>query len=447
MTDHPKPHVNPWHMAESRDEGVMWLAWMIRLRWIAILAQVSTLSFTFTVLDEPELVIPGLLAVTLVLVAANLASLRMLRTQDHISQTTLLLELSLDVGVLTAVFAVTGGTDNPFVMLYVVHVAMASVMLRNAYAIGLTVAAVVINLILHVAKLPLHPDQHIIPGETLMRFGQSVAFTVTAASVGTFVMGMSATLRRQKQRLLEHRERSARTDRLRAVGTLAAGAAHELNTPLSTLSLRVRRIARRYDDPETARDLEVIRTQLDRCKQIVDQLLVGAGDPSADGIRRVDLGDLVVNTVKMWSKSTEHGALVHAEAKVTIEIPPVAFAQALINLLENAREAQEEAGTSAALDVYVRREGAEGREGVVLIHDRGVGLPEQPDRIGEPFFTTKPTGTGLGVFVARSVAEGAGGGLRYERVSETTITRWWFPECAAQDRRGRGPDGSEAPEA
>jgi signal transduction histidine kinase len=62
----------------------------------------------------------------------------------------------------------------------------------------------------------------------------------------------------------------------------------------------------------------------------------------------------------------------------------------------------------------------------VRVFDKGPGM-EEIERVGEPFYTTKPTGTGLGVFVARSLADGAGGGLRYERDNDTTITRWWFP--------------------
>lgn len=426
MSDSPKPQVNPWQLAESRDEGALWLGWLIRLRWIAIIAQLVTLSFTFVLLDPVRVITPILIGLVGVLCVANVMSLHILRTRDHVPQGFLLSELLLDLAVLTASFYCSGGVTNPFIMLYVVHVAMASVMLRNRYAIFITVLVVVANLALHVSYLPIHPEKGILPPEVLLSFGQATAFTVTAASVGTFVMGMAATLRRQKHRLMEHRERSARTDRLRAVGTLAAGAAHELNTPLSTLSLRVRRIARRYEDPETLRDLEVIRTQLDRCKAIVNQLLVGAGDPSADGIRKVELQDLVATTVKMWSKSTDIGATVQmTERPIYVELPPVAFSQAFINLLENAREAQEEAGNTEPLQVEVARDGGSGQ---VTVIDHGAGLPEQPDRVGEPFFTTKPTGTGLGVFVARSVAEGAGGGLRYERQPGVTLTRWWFPE-------------------
>lgn len=420
------PRINPWHLADTRDEGAMWLAWLVRLRWVAVIAQLLTLSLTFVVLDRPTVVLPVLLSLAGLLVAVNFASLRVLRTKDHISQETLLAELLLDIVVLTAFFFCAGGASNPFVILYIIHVAMASVMIRNAYAIVVMTAVTVANLLLHAFHLPLHLEEHLIEQSALLSFGQTTAFTVTAVSVGWFIMGMSTTLRRQKHRLMEARERTARTDRLRAVGTLAAGAAHELNTPLSTLILRLRRITRRHEDADTVKDLEVMRSQLDRCKQIVDRLLVGAGDPSADGLQIVPLDELVRATVKMWDKGTTVDAVVEVVGEpVIVELPPVAFSQAFINLLENAREAQAEVNNFEPLLVRVVREG---RVGVVLVHDHGRGLPEQADRVGEPFYTTKPTGTGLGVFVARSVAEGAGGGLRYDRASNVTITRWWFPE-------------------
>ena len=110
-----------------------------------------------------------------------------------------------------------------------------------------------------------------------------------------------------------------------------------------------------------------------------------------------------------------------------VELPVVAFQQAFINLLENAREAQETVGSFAPLQVRVLRSGT---DGVVELADEGCGLPPDSDQVGEPFFTTKASGTGLGVFVARAVADGAGGGLQYlPRIPAGTLARWWFPEA------------------
>ncbi|MFM2161921.1 MAG: two-component sensor histidine kinase [Pseudomonadota bacterium] len=402
----------------------MWLAWVIRLRWVAIGTQALTLSLTFAVIDSPLHVIPLLALAVVALLVVNAMTLRRLRSGEPVGREQLLLQLLLDIGELTLFFLCSGGATNPFVMLYLVHVAMAAVMLDGPAA-GVVVAVVAIaNLALHVGGLPLHLERHVLAADTLLRFGQVTAFTVTAVSIGAFVIGMSATLRRNKQRLMEARERSHRNDRLRAIGTLAAGAAHELNTPLSTVGLRLRRIERRHHDAETRRDLDVASAQVARCAAIVDNLLVGAGDPTARGMEQVDLNALVGQTVRMWEKSSAVPATFTPHAHpVTLDLPPIAFMQALINLLENAREAQTETHDTTAIDVRIERDG---ERGIVRVVDHGPGMADHADRVGDPFFTTKATGTGLGVFVARAVAEGAGGGLRYDRDQDATHAVWWF---------------------
>ena len=402
----------------------MWLAWIIRLRWVAIGTQALTLSLTFAVIDTPSQVIPLLALAVVVLLVVNALSLRRLWSPEPVRREQLLMQLLLDVGELTLFFLCAGGATNPFVMLYLVHVAMAAVML-DGQAAGVVVAVVAIaNLALHLGGLPLHLDRHVLAAETLLRFGQVTAFTVTAVSIGAFVIGMSATLRRNKQRLMEARERSHRNDRLRAIGTLAAGAAHELNTPLSTVGLRLRRIARRHQDGDTVRDLDVATTQVARCAAIVDNLLVGAGDPTARGMEQVDLNVLVGQTVRMWEKSSTVPAVFTPFSRpVALDLPPIAFMQALINLLENAREAQGEVADATPIDVRIDRAGD---HGIIRVVDHGPGMADHADRVGDPFFTTKATGTGLGVFVARAVAEGAGGGLRYDRHQDATHAVWWF---------------------
>jgi two-component system sensor histidine kinase RegB len=412
----------------GEDEGALWLRWLVRLRWVAIAAQFVTLSFSFSVLASPLLVVP-LGAVIGALALANLRALQLLASRERISEENLLAQLALDVLALTSFFSVAGGPENPFTILYVIHVAMAAIMLPVRYALGLTGIVVGCYALLHVWHLPLHLEHHSLEVTTLVIIGRFTSFAIASISVAAFVVGLATSLRRRSRQLLEARDRTARTDRLRSVGTLAAGAAHELNTPLSTIGLRVRRVARRHGDEETTRDLDVVLQQLDRCKSVVEQLLVGAGDPSASGIERKTMGALVREAVQLWEKGTPLAVkLTDRSEGFEVELPRVAFTQALINLLENAREAQEEAGRDEPIEVRLERGGD---RVVVCIRDHGVGLPDAgSDRVGDPFFTTKPTGTGLGVFVARSVAEGAGGGLSYAAgTGGGTEARWWFPEA------------------
>ena len=424
------------------DEQRVWLRWLTRLRWVALGAQVITLGFAWPILDNLNLVL--VLGVMMVLLlVANLQAQVQLRRNSGIGPYTLLAQLGLDVVVLTAFFLCGGGPDNPFVVLYLVHVAMGAVMLQPEQATTLTVCVLGCYGTLHAWSLPLRYEQHSLPAETLVPLGQLLSFVVTASSVAIFVVGLSDTLRRRTQQLLETRDRTARIDRLRSVGTLAAGAAHELNTPLSTIGMRVRRVGRRYQDEPTTKDLAVIRGQLDRCTRIVQQLLAGAGDPSSVGMERARLVDLVRDTVKFWCTGCNLEVRVDDRSDdVEVNLPRVAFAQALTNLLENAREAQESIGDFSPIEVTLSttRDTA-----VVQVRDHGAGLPEkQSDQVGTPFYTTKAAGTGLGVYVARQVADGAGGGLSYKRLERGTRARWWFPRAAP--RRSDEPEG-HTPEA
>lgn len=417
----------PWLLPADADEGKLWLTWLVRLRWLALFAQTVTLAFVFNLLDGWTPIVVWV-ATMLALGLANLWAVGRQANAEDVPPDAVLGQLVIDVAALTTFFLVGGGPDNPFTPLYLVHIAMAAVMLPPRMA-GTVAGLVLVGYSgLHLWHLPLHFEVHSLPEVVLVRLGRWMAFAITALSIAVFVVGTASSLRRRKEQLLEARDRTARTDRLRSVGTLAAGAAHELNTPLSTLMLRLRRVRRRHEDTETARDVDAMQEQLDRCASIVQRLLVGAGDPSASDIERRPLGAMVAEAVRLWSKGSAIPAMVRdASDGFEVELPGVAFQHALINLLENAREAQEAVSRFDPIEVRLYREG---EHGVVELADNGCGLPPEADQVGEPFFTTKATGTGLGVFVARAVADGAGGGLSYvPRAGPGTVVRWWFPEA------------------
>lgn len=422
------PRYPVWPLPDSSaDEGRLWLRWLVRLRWVAVAAQVMTVSVVIRVLDGPEVLLAAL-CIDLVLVGANVGATRMLRSGQPVTPPFLVGQLCLDILALTAFFYLSDGVDNPFTVLYVVHVAMGAVMLRPAGALGLTTFVLFCYASLHLGSRPLHPEHHSLGAANLLNLGQAMAFAITAVSVTGFVMGVASTLRWRSKELLLARDRTAQTDRLRSVGTLAAGAAHEINTPLSTMGLRLRRIYRRYQDEDTRRDVEVIRAQLSRCEEIVQQLLVGAGDPAASQMIRCPAGRLVGEGLHRWSHGNDVAIDLQDDSNgAEVSVPGVAFTQALVNLLENAREAQIEAGRTEAIQVRVSRKG---ERVIVSVRDHGAGLPAEADRVGDPFFTTKATGTGLGVYVARAVADGSGGGLRYVVRDPGTEAQWWFP---AQD--------------
>lgn len=414
---------------DPTDEGQLWLMWLVRLRWIAIVTQLVMVAFAHRLLATPALLLP-LGSISVMLVIANTAVMAR-RRSGPVSQTALFFQLSLDVVALTGFFVMTGGPENPFTALYFIHIAMGAVILDARGAAMIGVLATMAYVSLHAYHLDLDFTQHSLAPRILITGGRAVAFVVTAISITGFVVSLANARRRREGQLATARERTARTDRLRSVGTLAAGAAHELNTPLSTMGLRLRRIARRHEDDDTRADVTKIRAQLERCSGIVQQLLVGAGDPSAAHLESRPLAELVGAGVNLWTKGSPIQAVLedHSEG-IEVEVPGIAFTQALVNLLENAREAQQEADSNDPIIVRMERDS---RFGIVRVIDQGCGLPSDVDRIGEPFYTTKPTGTGLGVFVARAVADGSGGGLRYESSAGSTHAVWWFSESTRRN--------------
>jgi two-component system sensor histidine kinase RegB len=210
------------------------------------------------------------------------------------------------------------------------------------------------------------------------------------------------------------RAQTTRQERLTSLVTLAAGAAHELATPLSTIAVVAKDLERDMQKVEkqaqATDDVRLIRREVERCRDILSRMRNEAGDAAGEPFVPVTIGALINKVVEEQSGT---GPAVRSEvpsdlAACQLIVPSRAVGQALHVLLKNARDASP-SGRDVSLRVerdhdYVRFE----------IRDEGIGMePAVLARVGEPFFTTKPAGQGmgLGVFLARAVAERLGGTL------------------------------------
>jgi len=201
---HQYKHILP----SSRHEGGMWMHWLVQLRWVALVAQAVVIAFSVSVLHRPAWTVPAMVAVMWFLLVGNHRALRHLQSGEEIEEIALFNQLGLDVVALTLLLLLSGGPDNPFVILYLVHMAMAALVLHDQAAVFLGGGILGGFTLLHVGHLPLHPDQHPwLSGPTLMSVGQYVAFTVTLVSVGYFVIGAANSWRRREQQLREARAR------------------------------------------------------------------------------------------------------------------------------------------------------------------------------------------------------------------------------------------------
>ncbi len=411
------------------------LRWIVRLRWLAVLGQLATIIIGVQLITSP-LPVRWLLAVCATLALFNgLVEVWLLRGGMPTDRTSGL-NLLVDICALTALLALSGGVSNPFSVLYLVHITIAAVVLPSRWTQLLAVASALAysGLALGHGRLP----ELVIVGHdqpAARAWASWVAFVVGVAFVSTFSYRMARALRRREAELQKSRADAEASERLVALGTLAAGTAHELNTPLGTIAILAAELSDQLRGPEQAgrrAEAEEIRKQVRRCKGIITSMLAPPGSDAAEEPEEIQVAATLEAAVLRWREGRPgpapevaiDPAVLNAEAR----LPREAFVRALENLLDNAYEA-----TQSRSARTVRVELSPGGDGELklAVVDNGVGVPEElHGRIGEPFFTTKAPGRGmgLGLFLARAVIEGVGGTLQIDsKAGDGTEVRARFP--------------------
>ena len=226
------------------------------------------------------------------------------------------------------------------------------------------------------------------------------------------------------ERELEGRLR--RSDRLAALGSLAAGLAHEVKNPLTSVLTFSRHVARRFDDPNFRdRFQRVVPRELERINAIIERLLELAR-PAPATFTRIRLPSLVDQAVELFANEMEtRGIRVARDYARDLPAVPAheeSLYRALLNVIANAVDAMEQGGTLTLRIAWAgRSEGMRdrrlggARHVVVEVGDTGPGIrPEDGERLFNPFFTTKERGTGLGLAVTHKIVEDHSGVIDFQ---------------------------------
>lgn len=376
---------------------------LIKLRYIAIVGALLALLVANSIMDLGPARTP-LLSALAVLLAFNVAAHVWLRRREADAELLVLAQMAIDVIALTIVLQFSGGPANPFVSLYLVPVSVAAATMRRRYAMIVAMLAVG----LYTWLLFGHQHRIQLGGSGFANHvnGMWVQFLISAMILLVVLCRFRAIVEDQRQRLAKARERQLRDESLIAVGTLAAGTAHELNTPLSTLGMLVDEYADSSTPPSTE-DYRLMREQLLRCRRHVGVLAALA--------RRGALGEAVMQPVDAFiDDCLNHWQLLRPGVVVDKgkPLPAVrisvdqALPQALINLLNNAADANAAAGSeqAIALDGKV----IDGRY-VLHILDRGPGLRPDSDAVSGH---ARGAGLGIGLLISNASIERCGGHVR-----------------------------------
>ncbi|HZO12332.1 MAG TPA: ATP-binding protein [Polyangiaceae bacterium] len=401
------------------------LRWLLRLRWGAALGQSVVIVLVDRVmgLDLPLAALAALVALEL---GSNVACVWWARRSRALPEWLLGTLMAFDVLLLTALLQLSGGSFNPFNFLYLVHIALAAVVLPPRWTWGL----VALSLGSFASLFFIPGASHLQHGDLMDMHlrGMWVAFAVAALFIVYFVQRIRRALSERDTELALAREHTARGERLAALATLAAGAAHELATPLSTIALAAEEIegALARGNHEVSEDVRLIASQVRRCRAILDHMSADAGDtpgaaPEPVAVRAL-VNDALASLVRPHRVDVEVDPSIDERA---LMVPRRATVQALRGLLDNACDA------SAVESAVAMRVGHDRGDCRIEVRDSGAGMSHEVlARAGEPFFTTKDPGKGmgLGLFLAHALADRLGGRLELDSMpGRGTVARLMLP--------------------
>lgn len=422
------------------------LKWLVTVRWTVLVAATGALFAGRTGLGV-SLSAPTAAVLLAVVAASNLWLTWRIRAGRTRAASAAGLLVCADVLLLLWVLWRSGGPLNPASTFLLVQIVLVALVLGRVWTWIVTALAVGGFGLLYLAPATeLVAAQAMHPEIGAHMSGMWLAFAATALVIAVLVTRLVVAIERRDRALETLRDQHARTARFAGLATLAAGAAHELSTPLATMAVAARELERtletrggrrgdvhgasvdEHDDGRTGtndellHDARLIRAEIDRARRILTDLSARSGGAPGEAPRAASIGDVFSSVQAELQPQVARRLETRSLGDLRVVWPVQAVALAIVNLVRNAAQASDDAGA------VVLQGDTDGNGHVrIRVIDRGQGMsPDHLARAGEPFFTTKPAGagTGLGLFVARSTIEQLGGtlGLVSEPGRGTTAT-------------------------
>ena len=382
---------------------------LLRLRAVAVAGQVVAIA----VAQALGVALP--LAPMGMIVAGSLAisawSWLLTRRGSPVTLAEVVLLLAFDLAAFSLLLALAGGIENPFWPLYILHVVLIALLLPQRLALAGSLVVVASFAIAFAFAAPLrYADGRTVP-DAILALGLWAGFALTAVATAWFVVRIVADLRAHELLLREAARRALNDEAIMRLGALAAGAAHELATPLTTMAVVAGEMARAAGPPAVQRDAAILAEQVEACRRALSNLASAAGHLRAEGGGPERLDAFLAAIVRRF-QTLRPNVPLDARWEGSAPVPEIfadaSLQQAILILLNNAADASpHHVDFTGHWDEDTLR---------LAVGDRGAGVP--PSRLGElgrAFFTTKPAGkgTGLGLVLTTSTVGRLGGSVRW----------------------------------
>ena len=398
---------------------------ILRLRWLAALGQ---LAAVFIVAQGLEFDVPVISCIAIIGLSAlvNLALQIAFNPMQRLEPVYAAALLALNIVELAALLFLTGGLENPFSFMFLAPVLISATALpvRLTITLGFLAVACASALVFFHFPLPWDADDPLVLPPIYL-FGVWLSILLAIGVTSLYAFQVTEESRQLSDALAATELVLAREQHLTQLDGLAAAAAHELGTPLSTIFLISRELEKTVQDIHLAGDLRTLREQAQRCREILGKItqLSATGAP----FDRMKLSTLIEETV---APHRDFGVAIKVRLAVAVTREPVGARNPAIlygvgNILENAVDF---AHQTVEVNAWWNTETVE-----IIISDDGPGIaPDMLKRIGEPYLSRRRSaddaqnersGLGLGVFIARTLLERTG--------AKVTFSNRTFPDHGA----------------
>ncbi|HEX7342085.1 MAG TPA: ATP-binding protein [Rhodanobacteraceae bacterium] len=320
--------------------------------------------------------------------------------------------VAMDTMVLSYLLYFTGGASNPFISLLLVPIALsaAALSMRGVISVATLSGLAYLVLLWHDVPLPL-PQHGLMDGFRLHIAGMAVNFVIMTLILGGFITRLASALRAQQAEVQRIRERALRDEGILAIATQAAGAAHEMNTPLSTMRTLLPELRNEHGaDVRLTADLALLETQVERCRASLREMVAFGKSQLSHEPERVTLHmflDGCLERLRLLRPEAEVEFGLADDIGDTVLAIQAGLRHALLNLLNNAVDASEQNGSrEVRLDVRIDGPWLE-----LVVRDRGLGFVGT-EELADLGFTRKQTGLGLGLALAEATADRLDGELK-----------------------------------
>jgi two-component system sensor histidine kinase RegB len=396
---------------------------ILRLRWLAVLGQLAAVFIVAQGLNF-ELPIVPCLAIIGLSALINLAVQTIFNPMQRLEPIYAAALLALNIVELASLLFLTGGLQNPFSFLFLAPVLISATALpiRLTIALGLVAVACASNLVFYHYPLPWDGDDPLVLPPIYL-FGVWLSIVLAIGVTSLYAFQVTEESRKLSDALAATELVLTREQHLTQLDGLAAAAAHELGTPLSTIFLISRELEKTVTDGPLSADIKTLREQAQRCRDILAKIaqLSSSGAP----FDSMKLSTLIEETV---APHRDFGVDIKVRIAVAPTQEPVGARNPAIlygvgNILENAVDF---ARDTVEVNAWWNSETVE-----IVISDDGPGIaPDLLKRIGEPYLSRRPSadhgehgGLGLGVFIARTLLERTG--------AKVSFTNRQFPDHGA----------------